>query len=56
MSGKPQRKPSTAALLRAAIDARPETDTRPWSEFAQEFAERHGIASVGSVQIGRAHV
>jgi len=42
---------STAALLRAAIDARPETDTRPWSEFAQEFAEQHGLASVGSVQV-----
>ncbi len=46
-----QRKPSTAALLRAAMDARPETDTRPWSEFAQEFAEQQGLASVGSVQV-----
>lgn len=49
----PPAKPrtSTAALLRAAIDARPETDTRPWSEFAQEFADRHGLRSVGSVQV-----
>ncbi|MBM3681262.1 MAG: hypothetical protein FJW81_08100 [Actinobacteria bacterium] len=49
----PPAKPrtSTAALLRAAIDARPETDTRPWSEFAQEFADRHGLKSVGSVQV-----
>lgn len=45
------RRPSTAALLRDAIDARPETDTRPWSEFAQEFAEQHGLKSVGSVQV-----
>ncbi len=45
------RRPSTAALLRAAIDARPETDTRPWSEFAQEFAEQHDLKSVGSVQV-----
>ncbi len=52
MSEKPrQRKTSTAALLRAAMDARPETDTRPWSEFAQEFAEQQGLASVGSVQV-----
>lgn len=55
VSGEPkprsERRPSTAALLRAAIDARPETDTRPWSEFAQEFADRHGLASVGSVQV-----
>ena len=33
------------------MDARPETDTRPWSEFAQEFAEQQGLASVGSVQV-----
>ena len=33
------------------MDARPEADTRPWSEFAQEFAEQHGLASVGSVQV-----
>jgi hypothetical protein len=46
-----QRKASTASLLRAAMDARPETDTRPWSEFAQEFAEQQGLASVGSVQV-----
>lgn len=46
-----QRRTSTAALLREAIDARPETDTRPWSEFAQEFADRHGLKSVGSVQV-----
>ena len=45
------RKPTTAALLRAAIDARPETDTRPWSEFAKDFAEQQGLASVGSVQV-----
>jgi len=45
------RKTSTAALLRAAMDERPETDTRPWSEFAQEFAEQQGLASVGSVQV-----
>ncbi|MGA0122643.1 MAG: hypothetical protein ACO3KD_06525 [Gaiellales bacterium] len=52
MAEKPTaRRPSTAALLRAAIDARPETDTRPWSEFAQEFADRHGLKSVGSVQV-----
>lgn len=49
--GKGTRRTSTAALLRAAIDARPETDTRPWSEFAQEFAEEHGLASVASVQV-----
>jgi hypothetical protein len=46
-----KRRTSTAALLRDAIDARPETDTRPWSEFAQEFADRHGLTSVGSVQV-----
>jgi hypothetical protein len=46
-----QRRTSTAALLRAAMDARPETDTRPWSEFAQEFAAQQGLASVGSVQV-----
>jgi len=46
-----KRKASTASLLRAAMDARPETDTRPWSEFAQEFAEQQGLASVGSVQV-----
>ncbi|MEI6688751.1 MAG: hypothetical protein WCN97_05245 [Thermoleophilia bacterium] len=52
MSDQPkQRKASTASLLRAAMDARPETDTRPWSEFAQEFAEQQGLASVGSVQV-----
>lgn len=52
MSEQPkQRKASTASLLRAAMDARPETDTRPWSEFAQEFAEQQGLASVGSVQV-----
>ncbi|MCX6392811.1 MAG: hypothetical protein NTX95_10010 [Actinobacteria bacterium] len=52
MSQQPkQRKASTASLLRAAMDARPETDTRPWSEFAQEFAEQQGLASVGSVQV-----
>ncbi len=45
------RRRSTASLLRDAIDARPETDTRPWSEFAQEFAEQHDLASVGSVQV-----
>lgn len=46
-----KRRTSTAALLREAIDVRPETDTRPWSEFAQEFADRHGLKSVGSVQV-----
>ena len=52
MSEQPKkRKASTASLLRAAMDARPETDTRPWSEFAQEFAEQQGLASVGSVQV-----
>jgi hypothetical protein len=51
MTGVSKKRTSTAALLRAAIDARPETDTRPWSEFAQEFAEQHGLASVGSVQV-----
>ena len=52
MSQQPKkRKASTASLLRAAMDARPETDTRPWSEFAQEFAEQQGLASVGSVQV-----
>jgi hypothetical protein len=54
MSDRPARRrrsESTAARLRAAIDARPSTDTRPWSEFAQEFAAREGIASVGSVQV-----
>lgn len=52
MADRPaQRRTSTAALLREAIDARPETDTRPWSEFAQEFADRHGLKSVGSVQV-----
>ena len=51
MTGASKKRTSTAALLRAAIDARPETDTRPWSEFAQEFAERNGLASVGSVQV-----
>lgn len=49
--GKGRRRTSTAALLRAAIDERPETDTRPWSEFAQEFAERHDLPSVASVQV-----
>lgn len=49
--GKGTRRTSTAALLRAAIDARPETDTRPWSEFAQDFAEQHGLTSVASVQV-----
>ena len=51
MTGASKKRTSTAALLRAAIDARPETDTRPWSEFAQEFAEQQGLASVGSVQV-----
>lgn len=51
MSGVPNKRTSTAALLRVAIDARPETDTRPWSEFAHEFARQHGLASVGSVQV-----
>lgn len=51
MADSRQGRRSTAALLREAIDARPETDTRPWSEFAQEFADRHGLASVGSVQV-----
>lgn len=51
VSGVPTKRTSTAALLRAAIDARPETDTRPWSEFAQEFAVQQGLASVGSVQV-----
>ena len=51
MTGVSKKRTSTAALLRAAIDARPETDTRPWSEFAQEFAGQHGLASVGSVQV-----
>lgn len=51
MTGVSKKRTSTAALLRAAIDARPETDTRPWSEFAQEFAEQHGLSSVGSVQV-----
>lgn len=50
-SGKRAKGPSTAALLRAAIDARPETDTRPWSEFAQEFAAQHDLPSVASVQV-----
>ena len=51
MTGVSKKRTSTAALLRAAIDARPETDTRPWSEFAHEFAAQHGLASVGSVQV-----
>ncbi len=51
MADSRQGRRSTAALLREAIDARPETDTRPWSEFAQEFAEQHGLSSVGSVQV-----
>ena len=51
MTGVSKKRTSTAALLRAAIDARPETDTRPWSEFPQEFAGQHGLASVGSVQV-----
>ena len=52
MSEQPKkRKASTASLLRAAMDARPETDTRPWSEFALEFAEQQGLTSVGSVQV-----
>ena len=46
-----KRSLSIAARLREAIDARPETDTRPWSEFAQEFVEREGRGSVGSVQV-----
>ncbi len=51
MTGVSKKRTSTAALLRAAIDARPETDTRPWSEFAHEFAAQNGLASVGSVQV-----
>ena len=51
MTGASKKRTSTAALLRAAIDARPETDTRPWSEFAHEFAAQNGLASVGSVQV-----
>jgi hypothetical protein len=51
MTGASKKRTSTAALLRAAIDARPETDTRPWSEFAHEFAEQNGLTSVGSVQV-----
>ena len=51
MSGVSKKRMSTAALLRAAIDGRPDTDTRPWSEFAHEFAQHHGLASVGSVQV-----
>ena len=51
MTGASKKRTSTAALLRAAIDARPETDTRPWSEFANEFAAQNGLASVGSVQV-----
>ncbi|MEI6625129.1 MAG: hypothetical protein WCO40_02190 [Thermoleophilia bacterium] len=51
MSGVSKKRTSTAALLRTAIDARPETDTRPWSEFAHEFAAQNGLASVGSVQV-----
>ncbi len=51
MSGVSKKRTSTAALLRTAIDARPETDTRPWSEFAHEFATQNGLASVGSVQV-----
>lgn len=46
-----KRSESTAARLRTAIDARPDMDTRPWSEFAQDFAERESLASVGSVQV-----
>jgi hypothetical protein len=51
MTGASKKRTSTAALLRAAIDARPETDTRPWSEFAHEFAAQNGLTSVGSVQV-----
>ena len=51
MSGVSKKRTSTAALLRTAIDARPETDTRPWSEFAHEFATQNGLASVGSVPV-----